>query len=100
MNRVILYSTEIGRAYDLLKQFRYTQRGLGQLAADLLIGGLPPTVVAGFVATPAAPLSLSINLGAGAIYQIANADTAAYGTLTSDLSQIVQQGVAAAQVLT
>jgi hypothetical protein len=100
MDRATTYRTEIGRTYDFLKAQRYALYGLGRLGADVLGGGTPPTVVSGFAATPTAPATLSINLGAGNIYAFAAVDATAYGTLAADLTSILQQGFAPAAVLT
>jgi len=72
---------------------------LGGLAADITSGS-PITVAAGLVATQTNTPSLTINIAAGRIYQLAMADKVADGSIPQDVSIITQQGSAPAQILT
>lgn len=74
--------------------------GIGALAQDLL-SQLTTTVVGGFVATQSGGTpSLTINIGAGRIYQFAVADAATAGSISQDNTVIVQQGQNIGQSIT
>jgi len=98
MDRSIYYSQEQLRSFDLLWALRDTLVGLGWAEQDL--AGTTSTTVAGFAATPTSPATLTVNIGAGRVYQVANLDTTAYGALTSSTAQVQQQGIGAAQQVT
>ena len=98
MDRSIIYDQSDVRSYDHLWGWRNNLIGLSQAVMDLL--GTTSTMLAGFAATPASPASLVVNLAAGDLYQMADIDAAAYGSLTADTAQILQQGIAAAQTVT
>jgi len=95
MDRPIIYDQADVRDYDHLWGWRENLFALAQAVMDLL--GTTSTLVAGFAATPTAPASLTINLAAGDIYQMAAVDTTTYGSLAADTNQVLQQGLAAAQ---
>jgi microcystin-dependent protein len=97
-DRPIIYDQADVRGYDHLWGWRENLFALAQAVMDVL--GTTSTVVAGFAAMPTAPASLSINLGAGDIYQFADVDATAYGSLEADTTQVLQQGIAAAQQVT
>lgn len=90
MRRPIIYAQEQGRSYDVLQLARETLFALGMLTGDL--AGSTSTLISGLVATPTGPASLTVNLAAGRVYQLANVDTAQYGTLAQDVRQVLQQG--------
>lgn len=99
MNRTILYSQEQMRSFDFVQSEHDLLYSISELAADML--GQTVTVVTGIAATQTSPTaSLSINLAAGDIYQLADADAVAVGAIPQDLTQILQQGTAAAQQVT
>ncbi len=97
MDRPEIYDQAQGRDYDVLHGWRETLLGLGQAVLDLL--GSNSTVVTGLAATQTGPTSLSIDLAAGDIYQLAQVDAASYGSLSVDTTLTMQQGYAASQVL-
>ena len=98
MDRTILYSQEQFRTFDFTSFEHDVLTGLGYSLQDLLGSG--NSVVAGFAATQTATPSRSINLAAGRAYQLASADATSQGTIPQDLTQIVMQGMAAAQTVT
>ena len=94
MDRSLYTSQEQLRSFDLLWFERDVTRGVGLLSKDLL--GSTATLLAGFAATPDSPADLSINIAAGEVYQLANVDTAAFGAIGTDTTQVMQQGIALA----
>lgn len=98
MDRPIVYDQADVRDYDHLWAWRGGMYALAQACADLL--GTTSTLVTGLAATPTGPTSLTINLAAGNIYQLGNVDTNAFGSLSADTRQILQQGFALAQQVT
>lgn len=98
MDRSILYSQEQARGFDLLWQFKDALESIAYLEQDLT--GTTTGVVSGFAATPTSPPSLTINIGAGRVYQLSAVDNTSYGSLASDPTLVMQQGVAAAQQVT
>jgi hypothetical protein len=95
MDRPIIYDQSQGRDYDVLQGWRANLIALGQSVGDIL-GGVS-TVVTGLAATPTTPASLTINIAAGDVYQLAAIDGTAYGSLAADAAQTMQQGFALAQ---
>ncbi|HZT90245.1 MAG TPA: hypothetical protein VFA12_20060 [Stellaceae bacterium] len=95
--RPIIYDQSMVRDYDHLWAWRGNEYARSQSLADLL--GSTGTVVTGLGATPTAPASLTINLAAGDIYQLAQLDTTAYGSLNPDTTQTMMQGFAVAQTV-
>lgn len=98
MNRTILSTAQGGRSFDFVSFEHDAMLALAQLAADVI--GSTSTALGGFAATPDGPADLSINLAAGSIYQLAEADATADGAIVIDTTQILQQGLAAAQKVT
>jgi hypothetical protein len=98
VDRPILYDQASARDYDMLHALRDASYAISQLTGDLL--GSTSTIVSNPAAAPTGPASLSINLGAFDIYQLADVDAAAYGSLDADTRQTMQQGFAAAQQVT
>lgn len=98
MDRSITYAAEGLRSYDIAANLRRMLISTSQLTQDIF--GSTTTVVGGFAITPTGPLSLSINLAAGRIYQLADVDATTFGTIPADLTVVEQQGWAAAQTLT
>jgi hypothetical protein len=97
MHRPIIFDQAQARDYDVAHGWREILYGLGQALADLL--GQTGTVVSGLAATQTGSPSLTINIAAGDIYQLANVDTTAYGPLLADTTQTIQQGFALAQTV-
>ncbi|MDE2302429.1 MAG: hypothetical protein KGK11_07690 [Sphingomonadales bacterium] len=94
MDRQIVWPGAIPLETDLLNTNRYAMVGLGQLAMDVLGRG---TLVSGLACTPTAVASMSVNIGAGAIYSLENIDNTAYSSLAADTAdQVVKQGILAA----
>ncbi len=75
-----------------------TLKALAQMMGDVL--GKTSTVVSGFAATASSPASLSIQLGAGSLYQLAAIDATANGAIAQDTTQVLQQGIIGAQTIT
>jgi len=97
-DRSILYAQEQTRSYDFISFEHDVMIAMAAKMLDTL--GAGTTVVGGLAATQTTTASLTINLAAGRIYQMANADTATQGQIPQDLQQIMQQGFAAAQTVT
>jgi hypothetical protein len=98
VNRPIIYAQEQTRSYDFLSLARDVLYSLGEQIGDGL--GSSIAVVSGLAATADSPADLKVNIAAGRIYQIAEIDATAYGTLAQDTDTTYQQGFAAAQTLT
>jgi hypothetical protein len=98
MNRTIIYSQEQPRSFDFVQWEHDVLLGLGFSIQDLLGG--TTTVLSGFAGTQTTVASLTINLAAGRVYQVASADAVSVGAITQDLTQIVQQGFYAAAQIT
>ena len=88
------------RSFDFVSLEHDILMALGGTAMDVFSGtaGLP--VVGGLVATQTSVASMTINLAAGRIYQMASADAVSVGAIAQDLTQICQQGNNAGQALT
>lgn len=93
IHRPIVFDLAQTRDFDILHGWRETLYALGQLAGDVL--GSTNSVVAGLGAS--SNNNMTISLAAGEIYALANVDTTAYGSLSSDTTQTTQQGFALAQ---
>ncbi len=98
VNRPIIYAQEQTRSYDFLSLARDVLYSLGEQIGDGF--GSTIAVVSGLAATADSPADLGVNIAAGRIYQIAEIDATAYGTLAQDTTTTYQQGFAAAQKLT
>lgn len=83
--------------FDLNNMPKDAMKGIANLAQALL--GSTGPFATGFEATQTSSPSMSINIGAGQIYQLAVADASPTGDLPSDSTEIVQQGYAAAQTV-
>lgn len=90
---------EQARDFDFVMGFHDVLIGLGGLAQDVM-SQLGSTVVAGLVASQTPSASLTFNIGAGRIYQLAAADAIGVGSIPADLTTIVQQGYCAPQIIT
>lgn len=91
MDRQLVYPGAIPLETDLLNTNRYALIGLGRLAMDLF--GVS-TSVSGLACTPTAPASMSVKIGAGAIYALENVDDSAFSSLPANTTdQIVKQGI-------
>lgn len=91
MDRQIVYPGQIPLETDLLNTNRNTMIALGKLAAAIFgTGG----IVNGLAVGPTSPASLSVSVGAGEIYQLANVDDTAYSSLPADTTDtVVKQGI-------
>ena len=98
MDRSTIYTEEQGRSFDILWLQKDAMSAIGGLQVGVM--GTNTTVVDGLAATPTGPASLVVNLAAGHIYEQAEADATAWGSLSSDATVIQQQGYAAAQTVT
>ncbi|QAU22608.1 hypothetical protein EO087_00310 [Dyella sp. M7H15-1] len=91
MRRQIVYPGQVPLETDLLNTNRNVMIALGKLAGAVLgTGGL----VNGLAVTPTQPASLSVQMGAGEIYQLENIDNTAYSSLAADtMDTCVKQGI-------
>lgn len=91
MDRQIVYPGQIPLETDLLNTNRNIMTALGKLVGALFgTGG----IVNGLAVAPQSPASLSVNVGAGEIYQLANVDNSAYSSLPADTTDTtVKQGI-------
>jgi hypothetical protein len=99
VHRSLVDPMEQMRDFDFVQGAKDVMVGLGALAQDVF-SQLGATVVAGISASQTASASLTVNLTAGRIYQLAPADALSAGSLSTDLTIIVQQGLASAQTVT
>lgn len=98
MNRSIIYDQEQVREFDHLWGWKDTLESISYLMADM--GGSLAGFVAGLAGTQSVSPSLTIQIGAGRIYQNTTVDATTYGNLPSDATLVMQQGYAAAQPIT
>lgn len=97
MDEVILYSMEQIRSFDFISLETDALTALAYLTQDE--HGVTTTVVSGFAGTPTAPASLTVNLAAGRIYQLAPLNATSVGAIPQDLTSVMQQGFGAAQAV-
>lgn len=91
MDRVLIYPGQVPLETDLLRTNRNAMIALGRLAQDVLGTA---TTVAGLACTPTSPASMSVNIGAGALYSVQNVDNSAYSSIAADTTdQIMKQGI-------
>lgn len=91
MDRGLIYPGQVPLESDLLFAQRAGMVGLSKLAAAMLGTG---TVVNGLAVTQTTVASMSVQVAAGEIYQLANLDATAYSSLAADTThQILKQGV-------
>lgn len=98
-DRTIINALEQMRDFDFVSFEHDVLVSLGALAQDMQ-SGQSITTVAGLAATQTVTPSLTINIAAGRIYQIAQADTTVVGSIPIDNTQIVQQGQNPGQTVT
>lgn len=91
MDRPIIYTQENIRGYDIAKGWQDALKDAGKTAQGILGG--TTTVAAGLVATPTSPASLSVNIGAGSIFETSTLDSSAAGDLPADGGSYFMQGV-------
>ena len=99
MDRTIIDPLEQMRDFDFVMGAKDVLLALAGLCADLY-STLPYSVVGGLTASQTTIPTLSFNLTAGRVYQFAQADAAAVGSIPLDATTIVQQGYAAPQTIT
>lgn len=91
MDRVLIYPGQVPLETDLLRTNRNAMIALGRLAQDVLGTA---TTVAGLACAPTSPASMSVNIGAGALYSVQNVDNSAYSSIAADTTdQIMKQGI-------
>lgn len=94
MHRKIIYNGQLPLETDLLGSNLFAMIGLGRLAMDLLGTS---TLASGLALAPTSPASMTVNVGAGAIYQMAYVDASAYSSIAANTTdQIMKQGILAA----
>jgi hypothetical protein len=92
MDRGIIYSGQIPLDTDLLFAQKASMVGLAKLAAAMF--GTSNAVVNGLSVGPNSPAALNVVVQPGEIYQLANIDGTAYGSIAADTSHnILKQGV-------
>jgi hypothetical protein len=92
MDRSFYYDQSQIRGYDHSWMARDNLLALAQLAQDL--HGSTLTRVSGLAATASTPTpNMMVSVAAGSIYSLADVDATAYGPLTSDTNQVLQQGI-------
>lgn len=92
VNRVIVYPAAVPQDIDLLNLSKFMMLGIGWLSFAIL-GACTTARVAGFACTATSPASLAVNVGPGVIYQSSVTDQNAYGSLGTDNTTIVKQGI-------
>ena len=91
MDRQVVYVGQIPQDTDLLLTNKNIMIGLGY-ALQAILG--TSTLVDGLACTPTGPATLSVNVGNGSIYSLAQVDATAYGSISADTTdQIVKQGI-------
>jgi hypothetical protein len=97
VDRTLFWDLNQSRTFDYVQDSKDTLKAIAQMMGDVL--GETTTVIAGLAATASSPASLSINLAAGAIYQLAPIDATANGAFAQDTTQVLQQGIIGAQTI-
>jgi len=91
LDRQIVYAGQQPTADVILKAERAKMVAQG-VGLEAILG--TSTVVDGLACVPTVPASLAVQVGAGSIYQLANVDATAYGSLPVDLvDNIIKQGI-------
>src|SRR5690606_11219789 len=90
MDRHINFIAQQFKTTDVLYSNLYSYIGLSKLS-EALIGN--DTIINGLACTETGTPGMSVLIGAGEIYQLADIDTTAYGTLPPDSRQILKQGI-------
>jgi hypothetical protein len=96
-DRRVVFAGEIPRADDILQLQRNELYGLSRMVGNVLRGHLNPasatypTLIAGFI--PSYPGGFNLTLGAGEVYSLAQIDPTAFGTLSADTRQTMQEGL-------
>lgn len=89
VDRMQVYLGQVPLETDLLQTNKFAMIGLAKLASAILGSG---PVLHSLPCTPGTGLTVSV--GAGQIYQLANIDTTAYSSLAADTThQILKQGI-------
>jgi hypothetical protein len=97
VDRSLLWDLNQSRTFDYVQDSKDTLKAIAQMMGDVL--GETMTVISGLAATASTPASLSINLAAGSIYQLAPIDATANGAIAQDTTQVLQQGIIGAQTI-
>lgn len=91
IDRQIVYVGAIPQDIDLLKAERNTMTAIAMLSQAILGTA---TMFDGLAVTPNGPPALNVLVGPGSIYEVANLDSTAFGSLAADTTdQIVKQGI-------
>ncbi len=90
MDRNIVYPGSIPQDVDILNPNRNAMIALGWLTQATLGTN---TGVVGLECTPTIPASMTVNVGAGAIWAMEEIDTSAYGSLAADSSPLMKLGI-------
>ncbi len=98
MQRYIQYDQEQVRTFDQNWLTKDALIGLAWATRDIL--GQSYAVISGFTPAPTGPASMSVIVGGGEIYQLAQVDSSSFGSLTADTTVVMQQGHADAEQFT
>ena len=90
MDRQIVVPGALPQDTDILNTNMFAMIGQAYLNAAV-IGSA--TAVAGLGCTPTSPASLVVNVGVGSIYAVDEIDASAYGSLGTNTSTVVKQGI-------
>ncbi len=91
MDRKIFYAGQIPLSAQFMQEERNFMLGLAYMAEGVYG---QPTMVDGLVCTGMTPASLTVQIGPGHIWQLANVDGSAYGSLAADLTHLImKQGI-------
>ena len=91
MDRPFVYPGQVPLETDILNTNRNAMVGLGRFALDVLGSG---TVVSGLPCSQTTVPSMSVQIGAGAIYSLQNIDNTSYSSLPANTTdQVLKQGI-------
>lgn len=90
MDRSLIYELEQIRAFDTLWGWRDAMIGVSDLGQMML--GSNQTVIQGLLGTQTTSPSLTVNISAGQVLELADIDSSPYGSLDGDTDEIMQQG--------
>lgn len=95
MRRIFCYPGQIPLDTDELNTNKNALLSIGKLSGAIL--GTAP-IINGLACSPTGPASLQVMLGTGEMYVSQQTDAAAYGSLGTDTTSVVKQGIQGAAV--